>query len=74
MVSVEKLIEKMQRQPNGIRFSEAEKVLSHFGFAPTTQKGSHVTFKNAKQRLTIPKHNKIKSAYVEQILAMIGEI
>lgn len=32
MSTIDKLIEKMKRQPNGIRFQELAKVLQHNGF------------------------------------------
>ncbi|MBQ9564372.1 MAG: type II toxin-antitoxin system HicA family toxin, partial [Synergistaceae bacterium] len=44
--AVDKLIEKMKRQPNGIRPEEAEKVLAAFGYLPVRQKGSHVHYLN----------------------------
>ena len=37
MPSVEKIIEKMKRQPNGIRPEEAEKVLKAYGYEPVRQ-------------------------------------
>ena len=41
MPDIEKIIEKMKCQPNGIRVSEAEKVLDHYGYRFDRQKGSH---------------------------------
>ena len=41
MPSVEKIIEKMKRQPNGIRPEEADKVLRAYGYEGVRQKGSH---------------------------------
>ena len=40
MPSVEKIIDKMIRQPNGIRPEEAEKVLKAFGYELVRQRGS----------------------------------
>ena len=40
MSKTEKLIEKMRRQPNGIRLEEAEKVLKTYGYELVRQKGS----------------------------------
>ena len=73
VASAKKLIEKMKRQPNGIRFDEAEKVLNHSGYAITTKKGSHRTFSNGKgDRLTIPyKTPTIDKQYVGEILKRI---
>mgnify|MGYP000939244424 CR=1 FL=1 len=41
MAGVEKIIEKMKRQPNGIRPEEAEKVLNAYGYEYKRQKCSH---------------------------------
>jgi predicted RNA binding protein YcfA (HicA-like mRNA interferase family) len=38
---VDKIIEKMKRQPNGIHPEEAEKVLKANGYEYKRQKGSH---------------------------------
>ncbi len=48
MPSIEKLIDKMKRQPNGIRPEEAEKVLIAYGYIPVRQKGSHKQYLNSK--------------------------
>ena len=39
MSYVDKIIDKMKRQPNGIRPEEAEKVLNAFGYQLVRQKG-----------------------------------
>ena len=58
---IKKLIEKMNRQPNGIRFAEAAKVLDHFGYEFVRQKGSHAHFMNGKGELiTIKVENPLK--------------
>lgn len=41
MANVQKIIEKMKRQPNGIRADEADKVLIAYGYEGVRQKGSH---------------------------------
>ena len=38
MPDIEKLILKMKRQPNGIRFQELAKVLEHNGYIMKTKK------------------------------------
>lgn len=43
-MNVKKILEKMERQPNGIRYEEAKKVLEYYGFACVRQKGSHAQF------------------------------
>lgn len=46
MPSVEKIIEKMQCQPHGIRMEEADKVLRAYGYECARQKGSHRQYLN----------------------------
>ena len=46
MMVLSTLIQKMKRQPNGIRPEEAEKVLKAFGYEPVRQKGSHKHYLN----------------------------
>ena len=60
MPSVEKIIEKMKRQPNGIRPEEADKVLRAYGYEGVRQKGSHMQFKHKvnKNKITVPYHSK----------------
>ena len=75
LLSVEKIIEKMKTQPNGIRFAEAERVLNHLKYYETRQKGSHKRFKNEETQdsITIPEQNPLKAVYVKQILGMLGD-
>lgn len=42
MPQIYKIIEKMKRQPNGIRFSELSKVLEYHGYTMKTKK-RHIT-------------------------------
>jgi predicted RNA binding protein YcfA (HicA-like mRNA interferase family) len=75
MPTVEKLIEKMQSQPNGIRPSEAEKVLAAYGYLPIRQKGSHKHYLNAGtgDLITIKQENPLKKVYITDILSRIGK-
>lgn len=73
MPNVEKIIEKMKRQPNGIRMAEADKVLAAHGYRLDRQKGSHCHYINAKgDVITIKEENPLKAAYVKDILRRIG--
>ena len=47
MPTVGDIIIKMQSAPNGIKFSEAQKVLEDKGYSLVRQKGSHAQFRNA---------------------------
>ena len=63
----------MQRQPNGIRYEEAKKVLESIGYKITTKNGSHRNFRNADgDLLTIKEESPtIKKHYVDKILNRI---
>ncbi|MCL2016310.1 MAG: hypothetical protein FWG68_08720 [Defluviitaleaceae bacterium] len=72
MASVDKIIEKMHRQPNGIRYEEGKKVLEHNGYKVTTQKGSHRSFRDAAGDLvTIKEETPLHKHYVAKILARV---
>ena len=73
--SVEKIIEKMKRQPNGIRAEEADKVLRAYGYEGVRQKGSHKQYLNKKtgDLTTIKQESPLKKAYIIDILNRIGE-
>lgn len=75
MPSVEKIIEKMKRQPNGIRPEEADKVLRAYGYVSARQKGSHKQYLNVKtgDLTTVKQESPLKKAYVVDILNRIGE-
>lgn len=75
MPSVEKIIDKMKRQPNGIRADDADKVLEAYGYKLVRQKGSHKHYLNIKtgDLITIKQENPLKKVYVIDILNRIGE-
>ncbi|MCM1184095.1 MAG: type II toxin-antitoxin system HicA family toxin [Roseburia sp.] len=75
MPNVDKIIEKMQRQPNGIRPEEAERVLKEFGYEPVRQKGSHRHYlhKVTGDLITVKQEMPLKKAYVADILNRIGK-
>ena len=51
MPNIEKLIQKMKRQPNGIRFIELQKVLEYNGYKMKSKKGtSHRQFINSRRK------------------------
>ena len=74
MASVDKIVAKMKRQPNGIRIEEADNVLRHYGYTLSRQKGSHRQYINADgDVLTIAERRPtIKSFYVGEILSRLG--
>lgn len=75
MSNIEKLILKMKRQPNGIRFQELSKVLEYNGYTMKSKTGtSHRQFINEKgDVITIKEENPLKAVYVKDVLKRIGE-
>jgi predicted RNA binding protein YcfA (HicA-like mRNA interferase family) len=74
MAGVDKIIQKMKTQPNGISLEEAAKVLAANGYLFNRQKGSHCHYvsKNGDV-ITIVKQQPLKKAYVVAVLERIGE-
>ena len=70
MASIDKLVDKMKRQPNGIRIEEVDKVLTYYGYILYRQKGSHRHYINsAGDVITIPiRRPTIKPYYVLEII------
>lgn len=74
MAGVDKIIEKMKRQPNGIRPKEVEKVLKAYGYERKRQKGSHRHYLHqGGDLITIKIETPLKAFYVKDILNRIGE-
>ena len=75
MSQIDKIIEKMQRQPNGIRVEEAERVLNAYGYMLVRQKGSHRQYLNKETGMltTIKQENPRKKVYVVDILNRINQ-
>ena len=72
MASIDKIIEKMQRQPNGIKMDEADKALCANGYRLDRQKGSHRQYiNNNGDVITIKDENPLKAVYVKDILHRI---
>jgi predicted RNA binding protein YcfA (HicA-like mRNA interferase family) len=74
MASVDKIIQKMKNQPNGISLEEAARVLAANGYHFNRQKGSHCHYVNKNgDVVTIANQNPLKKAYVTDVLERIGE-
>jgi predicted RNA binding protein YcfA (HicA-like mRNA interferase family) len=74
MASVEKIVEKMKNQPNGITPHEADRVLTAHGYRLDRQRSSHCQYINQSgDVLTIVNKNPLKKVYVTAILERIGE-
>ena len=74
MSQIEKLIERMKSQPNGVRPDEAQRVLNAYGYRLDRQRGSHMHFINEDgDVITIPNKNPLKAIYVKDILERIAK-
>lgn len=74
MAGIEKIVQKMKNQPNGIRDSELQKVLEHYGYRLDRQKGSHKQYVNTNgDVITIKSENPLKAVYVKDVLTRIGK-
>ena len=74
MAQVDKIVQKMKNQPNGIRPEEAQKVLEYYGYRLDRQVGSHMQFINNKgDVLTVPSRSPLRAVYVKDILRRINE-
>lgn len=75
MPSIEKILQKMKNQPNGIRFQELAKVLEANGYRMKPKTGtSHRNFINSNgDVITIKEENPLKAVYVKDVLKRIGE-
>jgi predicted RNA binding protein YcfA (HicA-like mRNA interferase family) len=75
VANVEKIIQKMKNQPNGISLEEAGRVLESRGYRFDRQRGSHCHYIDAGGDVitVVAKTPAIKKAYVVAILERIGE-
>ena len=75
MPTIDKIIKKMKRQPNGIRFNELARVLEYNGYIMKTKKGtSHRHFINKNgDVITIKEDNPLKAVYVKDVLKRIEQ-
>lgn len=74
MASVEKIIDKMRRQPRSISYDEAAKVLVHFGYE-LKRKGStsHRVYANKNGDVFVLKDaNPLKISYITEILERLA--
>lgn len=74
MSKLEKLIEKLLRDPPELSYDEVCYILNKFGFEQVSSQGSHHTFRNdKKQKITIPKKGgkTVKRTYLKQIVKLL---
>lgn len=70
----DKLLQRICSLSKDMRFNELSKVLEYYGYKLTSPRNgsSHYTFrKQGHNPITIPKHEPIKTVYVEMVKAII---
>jgi len=74
MGKLEKLIDKLLRDPPELSYDDVYYILTNFGFKEVSTKGSHYTFRNNKaQKITVPKKGgkTVKRTYLKQIVILL---
>lgn len=78
MPNVEKLLEKIQSNPNGVRFEDLARVCNHYFGEPRQQGTSHMVYRmpwRGDPRVNIQNdHGKAKPYQVKQVLAAIRKL
>lgn len=69
----EKLIDKMRRSPQSIRFGEVQALLRHEGFVLFNRRGSHCAYHRADGRLLtiVRPHGKRKTCHPDDIRKLL---
>lgn len=76
MTRLQKILHKFYVYPEGLRYSDIEKILVAFGCIKIPAKGSHIKFKHhlAKSDLVIPiHHNECKEFYKKSALKFVQD-
>lgn len=74
LAKIDKLINKMMRQPKGITFQEVKKALEHAGYIEVRVVGSHHHFRNEQGLLTTVKRiNPVHPKAVEDALMRLNK-
>ncbi|GBF81873.1 type II toxin-antitoxin system HicA family toxin [Aphanothece sacrum] len=74
MSKLEKLIQKLLRDPPELSYDEVYYILTNFGFQEISNQGSHHTFRSEnKLKITIPKKGgqTVKRTYLKQIVKLL---
>ncbi len=72
----DKLIHKLKSSSAEIRYEELKKILEEYGCEARETSGgsSHITFrKEGCNNITVPRHKKIKKAYIELVRKVVEE-
>ena len=74
MTKREKLLERLRRNPNNVRFDQIRKLLEEESFGLQRVTGSHHVFKKDNVIFVVPVHqNRVKSVYVKRLIDIIDE-
>ncbi len=72
MPKIKKLLNKLEKSPQNMRFSEIETILVFFEFSKRPGKGSHCRFTNGKWAIDFPvHHNDCKTEYKSNLLKFL---
>ncbi|TYQ29371.1 type II toxin-antitoxin system HicA family toxin [Pseudanabaena sp. UWO311] len=74
MSKLEKLIQKLLRDPPELSYDDVYYILTQFNFQEISNKGSHHTFRNESSlKITIPKKGgqTVKRTYLKQIVKLL---
>jgi len=72
---MEKLLERLRRNPNGWQIEDLQAIGEHFGIVWRHQGTSHVTFRHPNaDKVTIPARRPIKPIYIRHFLVMLDQI
>jgi predicted RNA binding protein YcfA (HicA-like mRNA interferase family) len=76
MSKIEKLLEKMRRNPCEWRIEDLEALALRFGLEVRQPSGSHAVFfhKKSGRQLSVPAKRPIKPIYITAFLALLDEI
>ena len=74
MSQFDKLLQRIKSLDKNMRFEEVAKILNYYGYNMQGPSGgsSHKTFrKDGRPPITIPQHDPIKRAYIEEVKKLI---
>lgn len=69
-----KLIARLYSLDTDLRYADLSKILKSYGYIPQETNGgsSHITYrKKGRTPITIPRHGKIKKAYIELVRSAV---
>lgn len=76
MSKIDKLLEKMRRNPRDWRIEDLEALALRFGLEVRKPGGSHAIFfhRESGQQLSVPAKRPIKPIYISAFIALLDEI